>query len=312
MGKSCWKRLTKYPGIAVVVLLILAGGSLFSLRWFCLRPIDFRITATVKLDHIPAGISIVGEPAKYIEVRIRGPKSLIKVIRQKAPRIYSADLSHIRIGVNRLEIEYGNFFFPKGISIDALTPSSLIIAAEREIKKSVPVKVVLSGKPDAGYMIADAVLDPSEADLKGAESALASVRSVKTKPVDIAGIRASIRREAVLDLPENIAPVFSAKRITAQIVVAENILTKNISDIPVAGENTVSEYEIIPPTIHLKIRGPENLLKMPSIKDEIEVFLDLKGLTPGVYARHATIRLPVNVTLVSVTPEIFTVKLKSR
>jgi hypothetical protein len=42
------------------------------------------------------------------------------------------------------------------------------------------------------------------------------------------------------------------------------------------------------------------------------VFIDLKGLKPGMYIRHATILLPGNVTLLSVSPTIFTVKVNKK
>lgn len=53
------------------------------------------------------------------------------------------------------------------------------------------------------------------------------------------------------------------------------------------------------------------MIEKLSTTEDVEVFLDLKDLKPGVYVRHATIRLPVNITLVDVEPEIFTVKLES-
>jgi YbbR domain-containing protein len=312
MGKSRLKRLLKSPKTAIFLVLMFSCGALFALWFFYLRPIDAQITTMVKLTHIPPGLALVGEPAQTIDVRIIGPKSLVAAISRKQCLSYSADLSQIRIGANHIEIEYEKFFFPEVVSIAAITPASLTIVADRKIKKHVPIKIVLSGTPDPGYIVADAVSNPSGTDLKGPESVLAPIKSVKTKPVDIAGSSTSVRKEAALDLPDNIATVFPANRIAAEIIVVENILTQKISGIPVQGKNTFSTYEITPDTIYLEIKGPENLLKKPSLKNEIEVFLDLDGLTPGLYVRHATIRLPADVTLVSVAPETFTVKLNNQ
>jgi hypothetical protein len=40
----------------------------------------------------------------------------------------------------------------------------------------------------------------------------------------------------------------------------------------------------------------------------MQVHVDLKGLKPGTYVRHAVIEPPLDTTLVEAKPEIFTVK----
>jgi YbbR domain-containing protein len=41
----------------------------------------------------------------------------------------------------------------------------------------------------------------------------------------------------------------------------------------------------------------------------VQVYVDLKGLKPGIYNKRATITLPVKTTLIDATPEIFKVKI---
>ena len=41
----------------------------------------------------------------------------------------------------------------------------------------------------------------------------------------------------------------------------------------------------------------------------VQVYVDLKGLKPGVYKKRATITLPVKTTLIDAKPEIFKVKI---
>ena len=44
----------------------------------------------------------------------------------------------------------------------------------------------------------------------------------------------------------------------------------------------------------------------------LQVYVDLKGLKPGVYKKRATITLPVKTTLIDAEPEIFKVKIMDK
>jgi len=95
--------------------------------------------------------------------------------------------------------------------------------------------------------------------------------------------------------------------IHAEIFLKEKFSTKKFSNIPVKGKNTKYSYSITPSEINVEIKGPENILE--KIKEKINVYVDLKGLKPGIYVRRAVITLPVKTTLSGVEPEIFTVKI---
>ena len=44
--------------------------------------------------------------------------------------------------------------------------------------------------------------------------------------------------------------------------------------------------------------------------DQIYSFIDMKDLTPGVYARHAYINIPVDLIMTNADPQVFTVKIE--
>ena len=60
----------------------------------------------------------------------------------------------------------------------------------------------------------------------------------------------------------------------------------------------------------IEISGPENrLYGLDALKD-IGISIKADGLKAGIYVRRATISLPVDLTLISVTPELFTLTVK--
>jgi YbbR domain-containing protein len=313
MNKSREKFLSHKSKITWLISMM-ALVLISILLWFRLNTHEAQCVVSVKLQNIPSGLTVVGDWTKSLEVKISGSKSKIGPIVENNNFTYLLDLSGAKEKVNTIEIDQGHFPFPKGISIESVTPSFLTLRMDNEIKKSLPVKIIFSGKPVAGFFIADAVADPDEIILMGPESVLESLQQVKTKPMDVTDAQEAIQKEVMLDLPENVAVLFPEKGITASIFIEENIVIREMNDLPVQGKDTQWPYSITPSTISLKVKGHEKDLEKLSSKIDgsLEVFVDLKELKPGVYVRYATILLPGNVTLVGVEPTIFTVKLEKK
>jgi len=298
-GKQKWLILFIFFGIVLVTL------------WPLLYSQEAQFVIAVNYDTIPHGLTVVGTPIKDIEVKIRGAKSLIESLSKLNSLHYDPDLSNVDIGINSIPVSPSKFPFPKGISVVQINPSFLTIKIDSELEKSVPVVVTLSGKPATGFFIADAIADPAKVILKGPESILRSIETINTKPVEISGAREPLKREIALDLAEDIHVVTPEGNILSEVFIEEKVITKQLQDIPVEGKDALYNFSITPRVVSLEVKGPENILERLSMKNGIEVFLDLEGLKPGVYVRHATIRLPVNTTLVGVKPEIFTVRLEN-
>ena len=172
-----------------------------------------------------------------------------------------------------------------------------------------PVKIAYSGKPAAGFTVAGALAKPFSLNLRGPETILDPIEEILTKPIHIKGLSASLKKEIAVDLPENIEIVAHSGIILAEVVIEEKIVTKKITDITVMGKGTTYEYSIKPPAIDIEVKGPENIIEKLLKETGVKVYVDLKGLNPGVYIRRATIPLPVKTTLIRVKPEIFTVKI---
>ena len=91
--------------------------------------------------------------------------------------------------------------------------------------------------------------------------------------------------------------------------IEEQIVEREFKSITVEGKDSTYTFSITPPAIDIRVKGPVNILEKLYQEKELEVYIDLKGLKPGVYVRRASIILPVKTILVGVKPEIFTVKI---
>jgi len=295
--------------IWLVLFFIIGAGFFFLISCSAVEETDIFIP--VDPGEISEGLTITGSLLKGLEVRVRGSKSAIERLSDLKPR-YLLDLSGVDVGVNTIPVDPDRIPLPKTISILKINPSFLTVKIENEIQKEVPVVISFSGKPAPGFFVADAVAKPSSVILRGPEYILGPIEKGLTKTIIVKGLSESFKKEIALDLAEDLDIVSPSKIILAEIFIEEKIVTRSFDGIVVEGKGTPYICSITPSVINIIAKGPVIDIDKLQAENGMQVYVDLKGLNPGVYVRRATISLPVNTTLVSVKPEIFTVTLDHR
>lgn len=291
------------------VIFYFVLSACFFLLWSCSASHEADIFIPIDFDIMPAGLTITGPLIKSIEFRVRGSKSAIENLPDLKLR-YLLDLSGVKVGVRSIPIDQDRIPLPKGISGIRVNPSFITVKVEKEIQKEVPVIISFSGKPASGLIVSSVTAKPSSVTLKGPASILASVVQARSKVLDINGLSESFKKEIALDLVEDLEVDAPSQLVLAEIVLEEKIGIRKFNDIIVAGKDTSFRCSITPPTINIEVQGPVNILEKLNTENGLKVYVDLKDLKPGVYARRATITLPVKTTLVGAKPEIFTVKIE--
>ena len=303
---SAFSILT-YRNLAGLILFFFIGIGIFFL-WPYASIQEADIFIPVDTEQIPEGLIITNGPFTGIEVHVRGPKSILRTLSDLKIQ-YTIDLSGVKIGVNVIPIHQVRIPLPDGISILKINPDSITVKVENEIKKKLLVNISLTGKPAKGFMVVGTKARPMSVTLRGSENTLSNMNKVSTKPINIKGLSRSFKKEVALDLLENIKLVDSSKIILANVVIKEQLTTKTFDNIPVQGDGGLYVYRITPPAITIKVKGPVNMIEKLYESNGIQVYVDLKGLTPGVYNKRATITLPVKTTLIDAKPESFKVKI---
>jgi YbbR domain-containing protein len=290
----------------LVFCFLLGVTAILSCSGFTAHEAEFFIP--VEISAIPSELTVTGSHLKGIEVRVRGPKSALETLAKLKPK-YLLDLSGAGVGVKTIYFDQHRIALPKGVTIIKITPELLTIRIENEIKKELPVIISLSGKPASGFIVAGAVAKPLSSVLRGPQNILGPMEKVLTKPIDIKGMSESFKKEIALDLAEDLEVISASKVVFAEIFIEEKIAAKLYHDIPVEGRDTQYRYSVSPPGVNIEVKGPVNVLKKLYAEKGIKVYVDLKGLKPGMYVRRASIALPLQTTLVGAAPEIFTVKI---
>ncbi|MDD2389040.1 MAG: CdaR family protein [Desulfobacterales bacterium] len=291
----------------VLFMPILAG---FFFLWPGTSYLQTDIFVSSDIRNLPKGLSLTGVSTNGIEVHIGGPGYIISTISEFKPK-YILDLSAVTIGVNSIHVKAEQIPLPEGISIIRYYPTTITVKVDKEISRRIPVEIRLSGKPTSGFSVIESRPTPSSVLIRGPEMIMRTIENIYTERIDINGLSESLRKKSALDIPEGLK-IDSSKIITANISIQDKIARKHFYNIRINGKNTPYQYLITPSSIDIQVKGPVNILDHLDIEKDIQVFVDLDELSPGVYVRPASIILPVDTTLVSVTPEIFTINMTNR
>ena len=253
---------------------------------------EIQIKVPVVVQNPPPGTMVTGPPFQGIEIHVRGPAALLSTLPGLKLQ-YVLDLSGMKAGNHTVSVLAGRLNLPQGLSIVSIQPQSIQVRLETEARKNVEVIVFFKGNPAPGYFVVQTTATPARILLRGPKQILESVDAISTHPIDVSNVTESFKKEITLDLPENLETVTLKTPIMAEITIGEEIVTKSFSNIPVQGNDVQHAYEITPPVITIHVKGPAKLLGTLSSVPDFRVYVDIKGLAPGVYVRRAALELPV-------------------
>jgi YbbR domain-containing protein len=302
-------RACFYPLRLSAILLVLLLCAFKPVHSFSVDEIDILIP--VDLYKLPQGLTLVGSAPKEIELRVKGPPAVLDDLKRNTPR-YKLDLSGVAVGSESIAVDPDLLQMPAEAQITRVNPAYLTVKVDRLLKKRLQVKVAVSGEPDSRYFINDMLARPSTMLICGPETIVGLVDEIFTKPIDVTARSESFKKEIAVDLARGVEPCFSSNIVQAEIYLAAKLVTRRFAGILVQGQNAPYKFNISPGTLTLEIKGPLNIIDNLQPQKDIQVFVELKNLKPGVYVRRATISLPVKTTLVNVEPELFTVKISDQ
>ena len=162
---------------------------------------EIGILIPLEYRNIPAQLEVTGDTTNTVEVRLRGPATLIREI---SPQDVSAtvDLGGLRAGEKIVQLTPQNIRSPFGIEVVRVNPSQVRLTLESTMSKTIPVVVQLLGEPPAGFEVVDTTAVPPLVEVQGPSSKVQAMESVPTAIVRVSGKKASFTQNVDLDLPD--------------------------------------------------------------------------------------------------------------
>lgn len=286
------------------------------------EPRETDLLLPVDYANVPDDMILTNFHTDKIEVRIKcRPKHIEKLSSESL--VYPADIytdlafdpaggsDAIEPGRYLLPVDKNRLPLGSSVSIINITPSYLSIRLERKETRVFKVTVPFIGETAKGYMALSPVCEPATVALTGAQSLINRIEHLTTKPVDLTNANEDFKKEVPLDLKQSELFTVAQSIFVVSVPVQPLPGTRTIEQIPIELQNRPgNKVSIEPSSITIDLKGPQEDLNNTSLTDKIYAFMDLEGLKPGVYARHAYIDIPVELVMTNASPRVFTVKIE--
>lgn len=299
----------------------LLGSLLFLLSGCTDEPLETDLLIPADFTNVPDGMVLTHFHTDKIEIKIKAHPDLIEQINRENIR-YTLDLytdlafdpaggsASIEPGAYLIPLEKKRIPLKPSIQLLNINPSYISVRLEKKVSKRLKVIVPYSGEPAKGYIALEAATEPASIELTGAASLIQTITELKTKPIDISHAHESFKKKIPLDLENPSLIPASDPIIIVTIPIQQQLVSKTVEDIPIQVWNSSNTVTIEPPQISITIKGPFETLSDKTVLDRIYSFIDMKGLKPGVYVRHAHVNIPVGLMMTDAMPQVFTVKIE--
>jgi len=199
---------------------LVALGLSLTLWFYVTSKGKTEITLTVPLEirNIPQGMTVVGDVAGSLEVRVQGQERVLRDISIGKKVVGILDLSMTKVGENTVSISPDDIRRPAGVTVAHMSLSEIKVKLEPIIRKLIRLRPVLRGTPAAGYRLAGITVTPPKITVEGPEGVISTLVVLQTMPIDVQGTQESVTVEPKIDYQGQ-----SVKILDKNIVVRVNI-----------------------------------------------------------------------------------------
>jgi len=260
----------------------------------------------LELRNIPADLMIVSPRVDFVDLRVSGPRTLLsRIDPEKLSMIL--DLDGVRAGPAVFRVVTDALNLPRGVKVVRLTPAEVTLELARVIRRQVPVRVALAGKPPGDLRVTDVKVAPEVVEVIGPADEVEQFKVAETLPFELADAAAGlIEREIGLEPPREYLSL-SATLVHAQVLLEEPEKGRTLLNVPVVVRQGIYRSSVQPSKVKITVRGPKSAIESLELRHGA-VYIDAGGLEPGTHKVEPSVDLPPEVELVKVQPETLRLK----
>ncbi len=264
--------------------------------------VERGLRVPLELQQVPAGLELTGDVPTTADLRVRGPSGTLSRV-SAGDVVAVLDLRSAVEGRRLFTLTPEQIRVPFGVEVVQVTPSAIAMAFERSAIKQVPVVPAVDGLPAAGYVIGAKTADPPRVEVIGPESIVKTVAEVLTEAVSVAGARDRVTQTVAIGVLDPSLRLKNARSaaVTVQIVPAPLERTMKSRPIHLRGLGSTLEAQATPVTVDVGLRASR--LAMSRIEpDNIVAYIDVAGLSPGLYTLTVHADSPPDVGITHIDP----------
>ena len=244
--KELWEKIVTLAGsnvglkalaLTIAVGLWLAGH----------RDTERSIEVPVEFRNTPSDLMVMDNRVDFVVLRVTGPRTLVSTIDADEMKLL-LDLASAKPGSLSYPLSGSLFNIPRGVTVARITPPVVHLRMEPVIKLTLPVSVRLSGKPSAGFRVAQITVNPERVTVQGPAEEVRRLTAVETVPVDLNETRGVPKRKVRLSTdgkPLTISP----DQVEIAVTLQEDESIRDFTQLEIAAEDSKGLYTFSPRTI---------------------------------------------------------------
>lgn len=303
--KQLWEKVVTVAGsnfgLKAVALIIAVG------LWLAgHRDTERAIEVAVEFRNLPADLMVVDNRVDYVVLRLTGPRTLISTLDADRMKL-AVDLNGAKPGSLSYPLGTDYFNIPRGVTVSRITPPVVHLRLEPVVKRTLPVSVRVSGKPGAGYRIAETVAQPQNVAVQGRAEEVRRLLSIETVPVDVEESRGMVKRKVRLSNDGKGLSIVP-DQVEVSVTIEEERASREFDRLNVRARDFRGVYTVVPQSVQLRLSGPKSTIDKLQLSSD-QVYLELKGIPLGEHSVPLTLILPTDVKVVEQKPQQFKVRI---
>ena len=212
----------------------------------------------VELRNVPRELELTGDAVSTVDVRVRASAGLVNSLQPGAIRA-TIDLAGAHEGERIVQLSSDRIEAPQGFRVVKITPSLLTLNLERTLRKTIPVRPRVIGRPAAGFEVAELASDPAEVTVAGPRSRVQEIESAFTEPVSVGGASTGATELVNVGLEDPLLRLEGGSRVRVTVVVREAHETRAFEGLRIVARGRPARLE--PPRAAVTVTGPASLVR---------------------------------------------------
>lgn len=270
-----WKDIAIALALAILTWYLITGRE----------KVEAWVDMNVEMTNVPQDLTIRKGLVSKIEVRVRGPKGLVRSL-DRRKWTYTLDVSRLKVGENLVDIDRERIPLSMAYEVVEIKPSRLILTVDRVSKKDVPVVAEWRGSLRPDYRLLEIKTQPEMVEVRGAD------RQVRQMTQARVGVQMDFDDPPAVwsdDVPIKLADGVEANpgQVKVTMRFGPELKTEWVR-VPVRVEAAGGSAHSAQKYIRLQVEGPVPLLREAEAGHDIEGLAAVVKLPPGLKSgRHA-------------------------
>lgn len=265
----------------------------------------------VEMVKPPEGLIIRKGLINKIEVRVRGPKGLVRALDQKR-LAYPLDVGKVKVGDNQIDLEADKVPLSMAYEVMEIKPNRMILTVDRISTKKVPVLLVFKREPPPDYTLVEQKVTPAEVEIRGPETALKRVSQVKAQINEtFEKPPASWSENVSVTQPDEVEAIPVAVRVELTFAAKTRLEWLKVPVVVRCPDNLSAKPSTV--QIGVLVDGPTGLLKNNAFRKSLKAVVEVdKSAQPGKLELPYQVDLPEQIRILRRTPEKVQVVIKKK